>query len=189
EQGSLRERARRVDRHDPDGEPAFADERDERRDQARFPDTGRAGDADRVGATGVRVEVVDDLLRERVAVLAQRDGACRRAPVAGASRFDERLARPPPPHRQLAAVATRSGAARLPSLRVIPLATMAATPESAAASAYVQRAPTAAVIGPASAIPNPSSAKLTLMIVVNARPRRWSGAPRWTISELQTMAT
>ncbi len=61
-------------------------------------------------------------------------------------------------------------------------------PASTAASANVQRAPTLPVIGPASAIPSPSSAKLTLMMVVNARPRRWSGAPRWTISELHTMA-
>jgi len=47
----------------------------------------------------VRVEIVDDLLRQGVAVLDQRDRPRERAPVAVADRVDERLARPRFAHR------------------------------------------------------------------------------------------
>ena len=63
-----------------------ADVADERADQARLADAGRAGDADRVGAAGVRVELADELVGERVAVLDEGDRARERAPVARRAR-------------------------------------------------------------------------------------------------------
>jgi hypothetical protein len=88
------ERARRIHRHDADGHVALSDEPDQRRDEARLPDSGRTGDADRVRGAGLRVEVGDDAVRERVAVLDERDRACERAPVALADAGGKVLTRP-----------------------------------------------------------------------------------------------
>ena len=90
EQRALRERARRVDRDDADLAPVGAHEADERRDEARLADAGRPGDPDGVRTARLRVDVADDLVGERVAVLDERDRARERAPVAGAERVDER---------------------------------------------------------------------------------------------------
>ena len=64
------------------------------RDQARLADARRAGDADRVRAARVRVELAHELVGQRVAVLDERDRARERAPVAGADARRRALARP-----------------------------------------------------------------------------------------------
>jgi len=94
EQRAVRERARRVDRDHADGPVVRAHVPDECRDQARLADAGRAGDADGVRAAGLRVELGNELVRDGVGVLDQRDRARERAPVAGAHALGERLARP-----------------------------------------------------------------------------------------------
>ena len=94
EQRALRERARRVDRDDADRLLVAADVADERADQARLADPGRPGDADRVRAPRLRVELADELVGERVGVLDERDRARERPPVAAAHALDQRLARP-----------------------------------------------------------------------------------------------
>ena len=96
EERALRERARRVDRDDADGALERADVAEKRADQARLADAGRAGDADRVRLARLRVEVVDEVAGERVAVLDERDRPRERPPVAGADPGAERLARPFP---------------------------------------------------------------------------------------------
>ena len=64
---------------------------DDRADQRRLAHAGRPGDADGVRAAGLGVEVADDVVRERLRVLDQRDRACERAPVAGPNAGRERL--------------------------------------------------------------------------------------------------
>src|SRR4029079_6642100 len=54
EQRTMRERARGIDRDYADGDIALSHEPDQRRDEARLPDAGRAGDADRAGGAGLR---------------------------------------------------------------------------------------------------------------------------------------
>src|SRR5207302_1438157 len=49
EQSPVRERARRIDRDHADRDAALPHVPDQRRDEARLADSGRAGDADRVG--------------------------------------------------------------------------------------------------------------------------------------------
>ena len=80
--------------------------RDERRDQARLADAGRAREADRVRAARVRVELADELDGRRVAVLDERDRARERARVAGADALDEPLA-PSTPRRVMPRARTR----------------------------------------------------------------------------------
>src|SRR5262249_37685921 len=82
EQRAVREGARGIDRDDADRDLTLADVPDQGRDEAGLAAPGRAGHADRVRRAGVRVEVGDDAVRERVAVLDERDRACERAPVA-----------------------------------------------------------------------------------------------------------
>ena len=94
EQRALRERARRVDGDDADRRCPRADEPYERGDEARLADAGRAGDADRVRVAGPRIELAHDAVRERVAVLDERDRARERAPVARADAGRKCLARP-----------------------------------------------------------------------------------------------
>src|SRR5262249_33272499 len=69
---------------------------DERRDQRRLPHPRRPGDSDRVRTPRFGVELADELKRERVAVLDQRDGACERPAVALANAGRERLRGPFP---------------------------------------------------------------------------------------------
>ena len=78
----------------PDRRLALAHEPDQGRDEARLADPGRAGDADRVRLAGVGIEVGDEVVRERVAVLDERDRARERAPVAGANAGGEGLTGP-----------------------------------------------------------------------------------------------
>jgi hypothetical protein len=99
EQGSVREGARRVDGDDADAPVALADVTDERRDETRLADAGWACDPDRVRLAGVGVDLANELVGERVAVLDQRDRPRERAPVARANARHERLARPLPPAR------------------------------------------------------------------------------------------
>ena len=94
EQRALRERARRVDRDDADRLPERAHVGDERRDQARLADAGRAGDADRVRAAGLRVQLAHERVRGRIAVLDERDRPRERARVARANALDQTLAGP-----------------------------------------------------------------------------------------------
>src|SRR5438132_4950668 len=83
EERSLRERARGVDRDHADGAARLADVADERADQRRLADSGWPGHADRVGLSGLGIELTDDLVGERLGVLDQRDRAGERPPVAG----------------------------------------------------------------------------------------------------------
>ena len=99
EQRSVRERARRVDRDHPDGQLLLADVANERADQGRLADAGRPGHADRVRPPRLRVDVPDDLVRERVGVLDEGDRARQRTRVAGADARGEGFARPLPPLR------------------------------------------------------------------------------------------
>jgi hypothetical protein len=73
EQGSVREGARRVDGDDADAPVALADVTDERGDETRLADAGWACDPDRVRLAGVGVDLANELVGERVAVLDQRD--------------------------------------------------------------------------------------------------------------------
>jgi len=59
EKRALRERARRVDGDDADRLVLRADLTDERGDQARLADSGRAGDADDVGRAGLGIDLAD----------------------------------------------------------------------------------------------------------------------------------
>ena len=89
--------------------------RDERADEARLPDPGRAGDADDRGAARLRIELADERVRERVAVLDERDRACERTAIARANAGDELLERPAPsaPRRDsMAAAAAQPGVRR-----------------------------------------------------------------------------
>src|SRR6266508_6229328 len=60
-------------------------------------DAGRAGDADRIRATRLRIQVADELVGERIGVLDQRDRARQRSRVPGANTLGEGLTRPVPP--------------------------------------------------------------------------------------------
>src|SRR5439155_1496480 len=99
EQRAVRERAGRVDRDDPDRLLLRPDEPDQRRDQAGLPDAGRPGDTDRVRSARLRVDVPHQLVRERIAILDERDRPGQRAPVARAHGLGQALARPLPPSR------------------------------------------------------------------------------------------
>ena len=91
EQRAVRERARRIDGDDADARVLRAHVAYERGDEARLADAGRPGHADRVRRAGLRVEIGDDVVGERVAVLDERDRARERAPVAVADAGGERL--------------------------------------------------------------------------------------------------
>src|SRR5437899_2435755 len=97
EQGPLRERARGVHRYHADGAILFADLPDQRGDQARLADAGWARDADRVRAPRLGIDVMDEVVGERIAVLDQGDRPGECAPVARANALRERLPRPVPP--------------------------------------------------------------------------------------------
>ena len=99
EKRPLRERARGVDRDDASRSFEAAHVAEERADQARLADSGRAGDPDRVGASGLGVQVADEVVGERVGALDQRDRPGERPPIAGPDTCGERLARPVPPFR------------------------------------------------------------------------------------------
>ena len=92
EQGAVGERARGVDRDHADRRARFADVADERRDQGRLADPGRAGDADGVGSARVRINLPDEVVRERVGVLDERDRARKRPLLPGTDARGERLA-------------------------------------------------------------------------------------------------
>ena len=59
-----------------------------------LPTPGGPGDADDEGRARLRVEVADELVRERVAVLDERDRPGERAPVAAADAVGEIVERP-----------------------------------------------------------------------------------------------
>jgi hypothetical protein len=102
EERAFRERARGVDGDDADARPARADVPDERADQRRFPDAGRAGDADRVALAGLPVELSNELVRERIRVLDQRDCTRECAAVAVADAGEEAVERPRASHQMSA---------------------------------------------------------------------------------------
>ncbi len=97
EEGPVRERARRVDRHDTDLDVSLAHEPQKRRDQARLADAGRAREADRVHAARLRVELRDEVVGDRVAVLDERDRASERAAIPAADAGGEGLTGPVAP--------------------------------------------------------------------------------------------
>src|SRR2546427_1417985 len=97
EQRPLRERARRVDRDHADGAILFADLPDQRGDEARLADAGWARDPDRVRAPRLGIDVMDEVVGERITVLDQGDRPGECATVARANAFRERLPRPVPP--------------------------------------------------------------------------------------------
>src|SRR4051812_44304711 len=94
EESAVRERARRIDRHDADRNVAFPHEPQERRDEARLADTRRPGEADRVHLPGLGIDVGDELVRERIGVLDERDRAGERTAVAAANAGGESLSCP-----------------------------------------------------------------------------------------------
>ena len=94
EERALRERARRIHRDDADAVLLSTYEPDERADQRRFPHARRAGDADPVGTAGVGVDLADEVVCERIAVLDEGDRPRERALVAGAHAGGQRFPRP-----------------------------------------------------------------------------------------------
>ena len=74
-----------------------AHEPDQRGRQARLADAGRPGQPDGERVARLRIDVADDLVRERIAVLDERDRTRERTPVARQHRLDETLARPVAP--------------------------------------------------------------------------------------------
>src|SRR5438067_886055 len=118
EKCSLRERTRRIDRDDADRDLALADVADQRGDEARLPDPGRAGHSYRIRRAGLWIEIGDDAVRERVAVLHERDGPCEGAPVSLTDAGGEALACPvaAPGHRRIVVAARRSGSGQLSAL-------------------------------------------------------------------------
>ena len=100
EERALAERARRVDRDHAQGSAEPAQVPDERADQAGLPHPGRAGHPHDVRAAGVRVEVADELVGERLRALDEGDRAGERAPVARPDALRELAERPlaPPRH-------------------------------------------------------------------------------------------
>ena len=89
EQGSARERARRVDREHADAPLAAAQLLDERADHRALADAGRAGEADDPRLAGPGVELGDELGPGRVSVLDQRDRPGEGTLVAGEEPLDE----------------------------------------------------------------------------------------------------
>ena len=83
------ERAGRVDGEHADRRVLGADRRDEAVGERRLPRARRAGDADRPGVAGVRVQRGDDRARVVAAVFDERDQLGDRAPVTGARAFDQ----------------------------------------------------------------------------------------------------
>ncbi len=94
QQGALREGAGRVDRDDAHPQTARAHVAHERGDQRRLAHPRRPGDAHRVGAARLRVELAHEPGRLAVAVLHERDRPRQRPPVAAADAGDELLVRP-----------------------------------------------------------------------------------------------
>src|SRR5262249_54069088 len=124
-----------------------------------------------------------DVVRERIAVLDERDRARQRAAITVADPRRKRLAGPvaPPGHYAACCCATT------PPVRSPRASTNAVSedaPNSAAATPKVQRAPATAAKPPALRIPMPSSALWALMITVNARPRTRSEVCRWMMRTL-----
>src|SRR5690242_12296482 len=124
EQRTVRERARRVDRDDADRCPALADVADQRGNKARLADAGRPGNSDRVGGAGLGIEIRDDAVGERIAVLYERDRPCESAPVSLTDAVGEALAGPVAAsgHRRIVVATPRSqpGQLSVPSARNPP---------------------------------------------------------------------
>ena len=78
------ERAGRIDRDHTDGFGGLARFGRQAIDQRALAGAGRPGDADQVGAAGVRKDVADQRGRAGGFVFDQRDGAGHRPRVAGA---------------------------------------------------------------------------------------------------------
>ena len=131
-----------------------------------------------------RIDVADDVVGERVAVLDERDRTREGAPVTCAERSDESLARPVPAigHGRM----LRSAAAGERRLGTGP------AQEHVRGEAADRDEPGGQPVrparadrrdeGPATTIASPSNALLTLIITVNARPRSASGVQRCTIT-------
>src|SRR5207248_978889 len=85
EQRAVGERARRVDGHDADRDVALPDVPQERRDETRLADAGRPREPDRVHLAGLRIDVGNELVGERIGVLDERDRAGERTPVTAAN--------------------------------------------------------------------------------------------------------
>src|SRR5438874_1358230 len=203
EQRAVRERARGVDRDDAHRDIALPDVPDQRRDEARLPDAGRTGDPDRIRGARLRIEVGDDAVCERVAVLHERDRACERAPVALPDAGGKVLASPVAPSGhgpesiQFAATTgacsrwrySSSAGASPPSLRARSEPASAAATSITPQAAQIQRGPVGSRSSPPSAFPTPRRAYVKLITNVSARPRIRSKVPRCTRSALQAIAT
>src|SRR4051794_26302943 len=174
EERPVRERARRVDRDDADLLLAIPGEADERRDERRLADARRPRHSDGVRMPGLGIEIGHDLVRERVAVLDQRDRARERTWVAVADARSQRLARPVTASGhdgRCYAACSRASAASAGIPRASTSAVNPPAPRSAAATTYVQRGPASSVSAPEATIAIPRSRLCALMISVNARPR------------------
>src|SRR5207247_11121806 len=120
EQRALRKRARRIDRDHADALLPAAHVADERADQRRLADTRRACDSDAVRASRVGINLADEVVRERVAILDERDRTPEGSLVAGAHAGGERVPRPLAPTRHRGnARAPRPPAARAPRARAL----------------------------------------------------------------------
>ena len=109
EERSARERAGRIDRDDADRAVAGAQMLDERADQRRLPHSGRPGDADHDGLPRLRIELANERIRERVAVLDQGDRPRERAPVSRSHAARQLVERPLPPAPRRATLCGASG--------------------------------------------------------------------------------
>ena len=182
EQSALRERARRIDRDHAGRALQRTDVPKQRGDQARLADARRSGDADRIRPSGRRVDVADDVCasgspfstREIARARARRSP--ERTPATSDSRVHSR----------------RFATARLYSPATASSGSQRAGRRGRRSRLRRHRRPQGRIPRarrrlrqrPATTIPSPSIAYVVLMITVNTRPRSWSGAPRWTSSEL-----
>ena len=89
----VREGARGIDGDDADGPPASRTCPTSAPMRVDFPTPGRPGDPDDRRAARVRVDLADERVRERIAVLDERDRTGERATIAGAHAGDELLER------------------------------------------------------------------------------------------------
>ena len=144
----------------------------------RLADAGRPGQPDGEGVAGLRIDVADHLVGERVAVLDEGDRTRERAAVARQHGLDEALARPVAPLAHARMLRSQpagdrrlgSDAVREHVARCRPPAAVRQAGERRTSSAPRRRS-SARRRRPSRA---PSSALCALMITVNARPRKRS---------------
>ena len=146
EERTARERARGVDGDDADRPPGLPDVRDESGDERRLAGAGRPGDPDDRSLPRLGVELADERVRDRIAVLDERDRARQRPAVAVAHAGDELLERPLPPRHDapLYAVHSRPVPVPVPPAVTVPEGDCDLTTRSNRSSSAASRARAAA---------------------------------------------